>query len=85
MKQFDITIVGAGPAGCTLALALKNSGLCVALLDKATFPRDKICGDAIPYEAYKILKEIDEKYYHQLHAVSDKSYARFNRVITAKK
>jgi geranylgeranyl reductase family protein len=84
MKQFDITIVGAGPAGCTLALALKNSGLRVALLDKATFPRDKTCGDAIPYEAYQTLKAIDEKYYRQLYEISDKNYIRFNRLITAK-
>lgn len=84
MEQFDITIVGAGPAGCALALALKNSGLRVALLDKASFPRDKTCGDAIPYEAYQILKQIDEKYYHQLHEISDKNYIRFNRLITPK-
>lgn len=84
MKQFDITIVGAGPAGCTLALALKNSGLRVALLDKANFPRDKTCGDAIPFEAYQTLKQIDEKYYHRLHEISDKNYVRFNRLITAK-
>lgn len=85
MEQFDITIVGAGPAGCTLALALKNSGLRVALLDKSTFPRDKICGDAIPFEAYQTLKQIDEKYYHWLHEISDKNYVRFNRLITPKK
>jgi geranylgeranyl reductase family protein len=84
MEQFDITIVGAGPAGCTLALALKNSGLRVALLDKSTFPRDKTCGDAIPYEAYQTLKQIDEKYYHRLYEISDKNYVRFNRLITAK-
>ena len=61
MNLFDVVIVGAGPAGCTLALALKDSGLRVALLDKSSFPRDKICGDAIPYEAYQTLKQIDEK------------------------
>ena len=82
MNQFDIVIVGAGPAGCTLALALKNSGLRVALLDKSEFPRDKVCGDAIPYEAYQTLKQIDEKYFRQLYEISDKSMIRFNRLIT---
>lgn len=44
---FDVAIIGAGPAGCTAAIALHQSGLKVALIDKATFPRDKICGDAL--------------------------------------
>jgi menaquinone-9 beta-reductase len=44
---FDILIIGAGPAGSTAALALAESKLKVAILEKGTFPRDKICGDAI--------------------------------------
>lgn len=44
---YDLIIVGAGPAGSTLAMALKDSGLKIALLDKNRFPRDKICGDFI--------------------------------------
>lgn len=83
-NQFDVIIVGAGPAGCTLALALQNSNLRVALLEKSVFPRDKICGDAIPFEAYKTLKQIDEKYYRQLYEISPKSMIRYNRLITAK-
>lgn len=83
MNLFDVVIVGAGPAGCTLALALKDSGLRVALLDKSSFPRDKICGDAIPYEAYRTLKEIDEKYLHQLYEISDKSMIRYNRLVVS--
>ena len=42
-RQFDILSVGGGPAGSTLAWALRNSGLKVAILDKQTFPRDKVC------------------------------------------
>ncbi len=43
MKQVDILIVGGGPAGSTLAWALRDSGLAVTILDKQTFPRDKVC------------------------------------------
>lgn len=57
-KTFDVIIVGAGPAGCTAALALKESGLKVALFDKENFPRDKVCGDAIPAVAVKTLNKI---------------------------
>lgn len=57
-KDYDVIIIGAGPAGCTAALALKDAGLQVALLDKSFFPRDKVCGDAIPGRAIKTLKSI---------------------------
>jgi geranylgeranyl reductase family protein len=39
----DVVIVGGGPAGSTLAWALRASGLKVAIIDKASFPRDKVC------------------------------------------
>lgn len=58
-NEYDIIIAGAGPAGCAAALSLKSSGLKVGLFDKATFPRDKICGDAIPSRAIKTLEKID--------------------------
>ena len=58
-NQFDIIITGAGPAGATCALTLKSSHLKVALIDKDTFPRDKICGDAVSSIAKRILRQID--------------------------
>ncbi len=59
---YDVAIIGAGPAGWTCALSLKNAGLKVLLIDKATFPRDKVCGDAIPGSAIKTLKSISPEY-----------------------
>ena len=46
--EFDIAIVGAGPAGATCLLALAGSGLRILLIEKAAFPREKACGDAVP-------------------------------------
>jgi geranylgeranyl reductase family protein len=46
-KRFDVLIIGAGPAGAAAAIELGRSGLAVAVLDKAKFPRDKTCGDAL--------------------------------------
>ena len=40
---YDVLIVGGGPAGSTMAWSLRNSGLKIAILDKQTFPRDKVC------------------------------------------
>jgi flavin-dependent dehydrogenase len=44
MDACDVLIVGGGPAGSACAWGLGNSGLDVAILDKQSFPRDKVCG-----------------------------------------
>ncbi|MCH8327990.1 MAG: geranylgeranyl reductase family protein, partial [Candidatus Marinimicrobia bacterium] len=59
LSQFDIIIVGAGPAGSTATLYAAKKGLRVLLLDKATFPRDKVCGDALSGKTVDVLKELD--------------------------
>jgi menaquinone-9 beta-reductase len=46
-KEADVLIVGAGPSGTACAMQLRNAGLSVIILDKARFPRDKTCGDAL--------------------------------------
>lgn len=45
--EADVVIVGAGPGGSSAAYHLASLGLDVAVLDKATFPRDKVCGDGL--------------------------------------
>lgn len=60
--RYDIAIIGAGPAGATCALALRASGLRVALIDQAQFPRDKVCGDAIPARCGKVLQQLDPSF-----------------------
>src|SRR6185437_6301759 len=43
----DVVVVGAGPAGSAAAYWLASAGLDVALLEKTTFPREKVCGDGL--------------------------------------
>ena len=43
----DVVVVGAGPGGAATAYWAASAGLNVLLLDKATFPRDKVCGDGL--------------------------------------
>ena len=45
VKTMDVVVVGAGPAGAATAILLAERGWSVALLDKAAFPRPKICGE----------------------------------------
>jgi len=47
-NEHDVIIAGAGPAGSMAAIILAQKGYDVLLLDRHTFPRDKICGDAVP-------------------------------------
>lgn len=72
VSEFDIAIIGAGPAGCACALALRDSGLRIALIEKHNFPREKVCGDAIPGKAIKYLKEISPEFYTSFLNYSDK-------------
>jgi len=44
---YDALVVGAGPAGSHLACLLARAGRRVALIDKARFPRDKVCGGGV--------------------------------------
>jgi menaquinone-9 beta-reductase len=80
-KQFDIVICGAGPAGTTCALALGKSGLKVALIEKNTFPRDKICGDAIAAYVPKVLNTIDPAYAEAFAQFQDKKKVNTIRIV----
>ena len=72
MADFDVIISGAGPAGCTAALALGSSGLSVALIEKERFPREKVCGDAIPAYVPKVLETISPSYRNAFQEIKDK-------------
>ena len=51
----DVIVVGAGPSGATTAYYLAQAGLDVLLLEKTSFPRDKVCGDGLTPRAVKQL------------------------------
>ncbi|MGE5764638.1 MAG: geranylgeranyl reductase family protein [Mycobacterium leprae] len=51
----DVVVVGAGPAGSTTAFWLARAGVDVLLLEKATFPREKVCGDGLTPRAVRQL------------------------------
>lgn len=55
--HYDIVIIGAGPAGSVTALFLARRGYSVVLLDRAAFPRDKVCGDYLTPGAVQLLRD----------------------------
>ena len=56
--RFDVVVAGAGPAGSIAALVLARGGARVALVDKATFPRDKACGDLVGPRGVGLLDDL---------------------------
>lgn len=54
----DAVVVGAGPAGAATAILLAEQGLSVVLLDRARFPRSKICGEYLSPEGSRILDRL---------------------------
>lgn len=54
----DVLVVGAGPAGTVAAAILARAGARVRILDRAVFPRDKLCGDTINPGTVAILKRL---------------------------
>ena len=58
MTRADVIVVGAGPAGSAAAILLAEWGWSVLLLDKAGFPRPKICGEYLSPEGARVLDRL---------------------------
>ncbi|MFM9945808.1 MAG: NAD(P)/FAD-dependent oxidoreductase [Bacteroidia bacterium] len=62
----QIIISGAGPAGSAASMFLSKAGVKHTLIEKAVFPRDKICGDALSGKVMSVLRLFDEKVANEL-------------------
>ncbi len=56
--RYDVVIVGAGPAGSTLAWKLAREGVNTIVLDGARFPREKVCGDYVEPRGLRLLNKM---------------------------
>lgn len=56
--DFEAVVVGGGPAGAAAALALARAGVAVAIVEKARFPRRKVCGEFISATTWPLLDEL---------------------------
>lgn len=58
MKNTDVLIVGAGPAGSVCGYLLQKAGVPCIVIDHATFPRDKICGGGLTSKCWHLLQQL---------------------------
>jgi len=77
---YDVVIVGAGPAGTCAAMELAKHDFKVALLDKSTFPRDKICGDFVAAKGIRALQQISPSAYDRIISFSEKATNKSTRL-----
>jgi menaquinone-9 beta-reductase len=57
-RPLDVVVVGAGPAGIATAITASERGLDVVVVDGATFPRDKTCGDGLTAGALRLIEQL---------------------------
>jgi menaquinone-9 beta-reductase len=57
-RSADVIVVGAGPAGSAAAWQLRQAGREVVVLEKADFPREKVCGDGLTPRGVKALQDL---------------------------
>jgi len=69
--ETEVLIVGAGPAGCATAFHLSKKQIPHILIDQASFPRDKICGDALSGKVVQELNRIDPTFIQEIELKSD--------------
>jgi flavin-dependent dehydrogenase len=58
VNRVEALVIGGGPAGATAAIALARAGWSVAIVEKAPFPRRKVCGEYISATTWPVLREL---------------------------
>jgi flavin-dependent dehydrogenase len=65
-QNYDLVVVGAGPAGCAAAISAARGGVRVLLLERGRFPRHKVCGEFVSAESLGLLESLLAPTFHPL-------------------
>src|SRR5688500_17861156 len=57
-RKYDVVVLGGGPAGATAGLMLAKAGWRVAIVERSSFPRRKVCGDFISATTLMLLDDL---------------------------
>ncbi len=69
MEKTKVLIVGAGPAGSTCGLLLRKRNIDCIVVDRAVFPRDKICGGGLTPRSYRLLGQLLPEFKYDYNSV----------------
>ncbi len=70
-NQYDVVIIGAGPAGLSASLHLTKQKIHHLIIEKANFPRDKICGDAISGKVTSVIRTLNPEWASELQSINE--------------
>lgn len=77
MKNYDVAIIGSGPAGASAALKLAENGISTVLIEKETLPRYKTCGGGFVYRGRRKMpfdvSSVVEREFKKIHINFDKA------------
>lgn len=73
MKHYDVVIIGGGPSGISAGISLIKAGYNCCILDKNSFPRNKLCGGLVTQKSYELINEITNHEHIIDNSIIDKS------------
>ncbi len=79
----QIIIIGSGPAGCGASLFLSKNAVSHTIIDKAIFPRDKVCGDGLAPKTVHILKKWNPDIVEKMQALPQQFAGGWGGVVIA--
>lgn len=81
--ETKVVIIGAGPGGCSASLYLSQFDIPHVVVEKETFPRDKVCGDALSGKVVNQLKKLNPDWIEELKELSDEYVPSWGVIFSA--
>ncbi len=83
MNQTEVIIIGCGPAGAAASLFLSKAKIYHTILEKDSYPRDKVCGDGCSGKTAFVLRKANPEYLDEIFATADKFLPSYGVIFAA--